>query len=477
MAKQHSSKTVIVVGAGMAGITAALKLEARGYKVIILEARKEIGGRIRISHNVPLGPMFIHEAGEYSGEGGIEEYVRQHPEYLLTTADLPSSQPIPALLEELSIPSWETWNVDLVENVKVVGEKAKRFDLEKFQTLHLNYRNQYVDYYVDLPRNNSDSLEDRFAKALLTTYEEAYSGLSIEELSEIMGNAKENELDFFKYGDSHRLVGINGYYTLINAMQQKLKNTEFYFDAFVKKIEHTASPSSISSISSASSTSKLQKISVTLLDGRQFEADAIIPTLPLGVLQKNEVEMVNLSPSKKAAIQNLKMGMMNTVILKFDKQFWSNENYNFIIINTNPSERPITLLLNFNKTSPELEPTLMASFFAQDAMRDKEILIAETKNAIKEAWPGSPEPIVEEATAWHLDPYTYGSYASFSKLTHRRDVVNLMSPEWGGKLVFAGDAIVPMGLVGCVHGAYISACRAARLIDEYLSTSNTDKSI
>jgi monoamine oxidase len=463
MDQNRPQKTVLVIGAGIAGITAALRLEACGYKVIILEARKEIGGRIRICHNVPLGPMFIHEAGEYPGEGGIDAYVRSHPDYLLTTADLPSSQPMPALLEELSIPSWETWNVDFVQNTKVVGEKSKDFDLMQFKTYHLNYRNQYVDYYTDIPSHHSDSLEDRFAKALLRTYEEAYSGLSLEELSEAMDNSKENGLDFFKYGDSHRLVGINGYYTLIKAMQQKLKNTELYLDAFVKKVEPIAPV--------PPSSAKSEKVKVTLLSGKQFEADALIATLPLGVLQKNEVEIVNLSAAKKSAIQNLKMGLMNTVILKFEKQFWSNENNNFIIINTSQGKRPITLLLNFNKISPELEPTLMASFFALDAMREKEILISEAKNAIKAAWPGSPDPLVEEATSWHFDPYTYGSYASFSKLTRHQDIVNLMSPEWGGRLVLAGDAIVPLGLVGCVHGAYISACRAARLIDEYFKTN------
>src|ERR1700674_4180315 len=38
---------VIVVGAGFAGLTAARKLKQRGKKVIVLEARNRVGGRVK----------------------------------------------------------------------------------------------------------------------------------------------------------------------------------------------------------------------------------------------------------------------------------------------------------------------------------------------------------------------------------------------------------------------------------------------
>lgn len=48
--KLMRNQIVIVIGAGIAGLIAAEKLGAKGYKVIILEARRSIGGRVRISH-------------------------------------------------------------------------------------------------------------------------------------------------------------------------------------------------------------------------------------------------------------------------------------------------------------------------------------------------------------------------------------------------------------------------------------------
>jgi len=43
---------VIVIGAGVAGLAAADELSAAGLKVLVLEARPRMGGRI---HTIPCG--------------------------------------------------------------------------------------------------------------------------------------------------------------------------------------------------------------------------------------------------------------------------------------------------------------------------------------------------------------------------------------------------------------------------------------
>src|SRR5215510_13160939 len=48
------SREVLVIGAGIAGLTAARDLAVDGYAVAILEARERIGGRIWTSHELDV---------------------------------------------------------------------------------------------------------------------------------------------------------------------------------------------------------------------------------------------------------------------------------------------------------------------------------------------------------------------------------------------------------------------------------------
>lgn len=73
---------VLVIGAGMAGLIAARKLAESGQKVLVLEARGQVGGRIRTLREdgevLELGAEFIHgkppELWDLIDEAGLETY-------------------------------------------------------------------------------------------------------------------------------------------------------------------------------------------------------------------------------------------------------------------------------------------------------------------------------------------------------------------------------------------------------------------
>ena len=52
---------VVVVGAGFAGIQAAVKLQSYGKNVLLLEASDRVGGRARSENSVDLGCTFVGE--------------------------------------------------------------------------------------------------------------------------------------------------------------------------------------------------------------------------------------------------------------------------------------------------------------------------------------------------------------------------------------------------------------------------------
>jgi monoamine oxidase len=75
---------VVVVGAGMAGLTAARALAEAGLRVLVVEAQERIGGRILTQHvaseAIELGAEFIHgrppELWALIDEAGLETYER-----------------------------------------------------------------------------------------------------------------------------------------------------------------------------------------------------------------------------------------------------------------------------------------------------------------------------------------------------------------------------------------------------------------
>lgn len=77
---------VVVVGAGLAGLTAAVDLAAAGAEVTVLEARDRVGGRM---HGIPVSTSVVADGGAaYLGVQHTEllALVREHGLDLVSTA-------------------------------------------------------------------------------------------------------------------------------------------------------------------------------------------------------------------------------------------------------------------------------------------------------------------------------------------------------------------------------------------------------
>jgi monoamine oxidase len=75
-----TARRVIVAGAGLAGLTAATDLHDAGWDVIVLEARRRVGGRVHTVHS-PFGDGQYAEAGGESFDDNhtsIQALVRRH---------------------------------------------------------------------------------------------------------------------------------------------------------------------------------------------------------------------------------------------------------------------------------------------------------------------------------------------------------------------------------------------------------------
>ena len=72
-----------------------------------------------------------------------------------------------------------------------------------------------------------------------------------------------------------------------------------------------------------------------------------------------------------------------------------------------------------------------------------------------------------DITRWEEDKFSRGAYAGFKLGTLERHAAALATPEWNGRLLFAGDAIISE-YEGSVHGALLSGRDAALKVLEHL---------
>ena len=73
-------------------------------------------------------------------------------------------------------------------------------------------------------------------------------------------------------------------------------------------------------------------------------------------------------------------------------------------------------------------------------------------------------------TRWEEDCLSRGAYSGFVLGTSDKHVEELLRPEWGGRLLFAGEAAV-VEYEGSVHGALISGAEVSEKVFSVLSCS------
>ncbi|KAL4910583.1 flavin-containing amine oxidoreductase-domain containing protein [Aspergillus multicolor] len=239
----------------------------------------------------------------------------------------------------------------------------------------------------------------------------------------------------------------------------------------------------VSRITYDGSGSSKHKTVVHCEDGDSIAADMVVYTGSLGTLQHHNVQFSPPLPEWKwGAIDRLGFGVMNKVILVFDKPFWDAERDMFGLLRE-PTNRDsmvqedyaanrgrFYLFWNCIKTTglPVLIG-LMAGDAAHQAERtpDAEIIaevMSQLRNVFKQT--AVPDPVETIITRWASDKYTRGTYSYVAAEALPGDYDLMAKPV--GNLHFAGEATCGTH-PATVHGAYISGLRAAsEVIDSIL---------
>ena len=435
------AQSVIVIGAGLAGLAAARTLTDRGLEVTVLEARDRVGGRCWTLDGVDLGAHWIHGTegnplinlarklalptmfvgGDSSYSGGWEQLVLVGEEGRHLTPD----EKLDTILVADSIRD----ELDSIRRGRLAagtGDISMREALEQaFTSRDLTEdERRAVEWHIALTARDDCGADDPTLSLLW--WDEGY--------------------EVYGYGDS---AFVDGFTALTEALAEGL---EVRLGQVVHRIEHGG-----------------RDAGVTVITNQQtFVADAAVVTLPLGVLKKRSVEFVPaLSAEKQRAIANLGMGHLAKVVLRYDKAFWPRDQYAYGYLCRPVQDRP-TMVVSMTKSHDI--PALVLQAGGSLARRIEAMPLAQCESwalsVVRDIFGKSiPGPTSVECTQWNSDPFSLGSYTYVAVGSTPQDMAALAEPV-GNRLYFAGEATYRYHWAGA-HGAFASGMReAARILDD-----------
>lgn len=419
---------VIIIGAGMAGVTAARELKERGVSSIVLEARDRVGGRT-YSVNTTYGPvdtgaMWIHDSKEgnplfdFAIENG--EKVSRLQDYNSGSVYTPDGSELPMREFIRGYASMGNFRRAIVEVQDAHKKDPSIPDVSLYEV-----------YEAYLKKSGSPE------------YMVPVENLQVHANYQVLLNGNLTELSTLRYGDAKTLPALdvflfNGFDILVKIQTPGL---DIRLETPVKSIAQTDSG-----------------VTVTTASGEEFTGKYALSTETLGCLKEGSIAYnPELPLQKKLAIGRMGMGTFDKAILVFDQAYW--DDTDFILQTMNDLSGEWKVYLNYDAVMQK--PVLVALNVANTAreiekLTDKEIKAAVMK-ALRVIYPDLPDPTEFYATRWFEDPWSRGAYSYFA-VGNSKDITEKIAEPFG-RVYFAGEAASEYP--GTVLGAYVSGKQRA----------------
>ena len=289
----EEKEPVLIIGGGIAGLTAGYELQKAGHKVTILEASHRAGGRVWTirdwgDYPIDVGATFIHGV-----EGNpLTELAKQFNEPLIKV-DYSKMAVYDKFGKKISLKS--------MKSTKKIYRKLREYTMQHRDSLNKDQSLQYV-------------MEKGVSKLNIDLTEEEQSGLTWHFFWEIVQDqiAYLKDLSTIEYDASTAFPGHD--YLLANGMQSltdKLaKQLNIITDCTVNSITTKGSPLRVECAGS----------------GSEFKASNVIVAVPLGVMQQSSIRFNPPLPKwKRRSIHRLGCSSAIKFALKFDSQFWESD--------------------------------------------------------------------------------------------------------------------------------------------------------
>ena len=460
--------SVVVVGAGIAGVTAARHLQALGHKVVVIESRERSGGRIRTQE------FENTSASSASGRNAVADLGGS----ILSGK---SGNPLCVVAKQLGIktqtiqpecPLFDKEGELIDETIDAQVEK----DFNEILAQMSRYRDSLTvdaaakkSFGQELSRRINSVLRDGVPVGSLMSKTQTFDW-HVANL-EFANAARADDLSL-RYWDQDDPYDFTGEHVVIPGGNSR------FVEALAKdvKIWYQHRVTGITDASTFGSTGVI----VHCGDAIDICADCCIVTVPLGVLKKDVISFVPaLPPRKMQAIRNINFGLLNKVVLVFEHRFWD-ENIDTFGFLQNVSKDRGKFFLVYSYTKHADGNVLLALCSGDSAIEVENSKVGDVVDDLMESLRSAfekngvviPDPLAAHVTAWGKDENTYGSYSSCSTTTSTVDYEEMSKPV--NNVHFAGEATNAM-YPATIHGAFLSGLREAGRIAMKSAATDTNK--
>ena len=444
---------VIVVGAGIAGLTAAADLGRGGLRVLVLEARERIGGRVfTVSDGDDGAPV---ELGA--------EFVHGRSPLLWRLFDAEELKPREVSGDQWCVRGGKPVPGDFFEEVEKILDKMNARDRDQ----------SFLDFLKQKFPDNRLSPAQREAKEHAIAYVSGFNAAD-PGLVGVHWLVQEMRAEEKMEGDrSFRLP--NGYRDLVAILQRKVSDAgaEIRCGSVVENIEwhpHAA------------------EVTASSAKGRErLISRRVLITVPISLLKAKPGagRTIRFNPelpkTKTKALEVMEMGKVIRVTLRFRERFWD-------AIRPLPGRSKTMGKMSFLLSDDPWFPTWWTAMPSKLPMitgwapfRSAEMLSGKPREFVVDRSVKTLASLLGQGHRslaaqlesahyhdWQEDPFSSGAY-SYGKVGSTAAQKELTAPIQD-MLFFAGEAFDDSGNNGTVHGAMASAARAARLIKRSLKS-------